>query len=573
MKIKQTFYDLACLLVIVCLSFLAILPLLHSGFFPMHDNTQVARIYEMGKALKDGMFPVRWVSDLGYGYGYPLFNFYAPLAYYMGGLLIIFGANVLLATKITMILGVLFSGISMYFLAKAFFGRIPAILSSLLYVYATYHAVDIYVRGDLAEFYAYAFIPLAFYGIWKSYETRKWSYITLGAFGFAAVILSHNLTAFMISPFLAAVAIGLSVVAYKKNRKGAFAPLTSLIFGVLLSAFYWIPVFSEMKYTNVLSQIGRGADFRDHFVCLSQFWYSPWGYGGSVPGCNDGLSFMIGKIHIFLAILGFFSGILLIKKYKKQAISLIVATLLFLCGIFFAVNWSLFLWKLIPQMAFLQYPWRFLVIISFAASFLGGGFLYTVNVLFQKKHAYVARYGQLTLATVFILLLLFFQRKFFVPQSLFQADSNSFTNTHAMWIASKISDEYMPKNFKKPSTEREYVINPLLISSYRGSATLTLNKTQMKGATIRMDRLEPFVLMQAYFPAWHVYLDHKEIPFTPVARGLLVNFPIGTMQVMLLYCQTAIEMIANWISLAGIIGLLLGIIFSERKFSHGNTNS
>ena len=79
------------LLIVLALSFWAIKPLFISGFFPMHDDTQVARVFEMGKMLKEGTFPVRWVPDLGYGYGYPLFNFYAPLAYYVGGFFMLLG--------------------------------------------------------------------------------------------------------------------------------------------------------------------------------------------------------------------------------------------------------------------------------------------------------------------------------------------------------------------------------------------------------------------------------------------------------------------------------------------------
>jgi uncharacterized membrane protein len=70
------------LIIIIVLSFFAIKPLFHPGFFPIHDDTQVARVFEMTKSLQAGMFPVRWVSDLGYGLGYPIFNFYAPLSYY-----------------------------------------------------------------------------------------------------------------------------------------------------------------------------------------------------------------------------------------------------------------------------------------------------------------------------------------------------------------------------------------------------------------------------------------------------------------------------------------------------------
>ena len=72
------------LIIVILLSYWSISHLLLPGFFPIHDNTQVQRVFEMSKSLRDGMFPVRWVSDMGYGFGYPIFNFYAPLAYYFG---------------------------------------------------------------------------------------------------------------------------------------------------------------------------------------------------------------------------------------------------------------------------------------------------------------------------------------------------------------------------------------------------------------------------------------------------------------------------------------------------------
>src|SRR3989344_5903619 len=62
---------------------LAFRPLLHNTFFPLHDYTHVARLSEMHRALVDGYLPVRWSKNLGFGYGMPLFNFYAPLFYYV----------------------------------------------------------------------------------------------------------------------------------------------------------------------------------------------------------------------------------------------------------------------------------------------------------------------------------------------------------------------------------------------------------------------------------------------------------------------------------------------------------
>src|SRR3989344_8168557 len=145
------------ILIVLILSFFSIKPLLMSGFFPIHDDTQVARVYEMGKALSDGMFPVRWVQDLGYGYGYPIFNFYAPLAYYVGGFFNVLGIDALVSTKAMMVLGIVFSGIFMYFLAREFWGEAGGVISGLFYLFSPYHAVDIYVRGDVSEFWAYTF--------------------------------------------------------------------------------------------------------------------------------------------------------------------------------------------------------------------------------------------------------------------------------------------------------------------------------------------------------------------------------------------------------------------------------
>src|SRR3989344_5461144 len=93
------------IILLIILSWWAIRPLTTSGFFPMHDDTQVGRVVAMGKALRNGQFPVRWVSDLGYGYGYPIFNFYGPLPYYIGGVLYAAGLSGLVATKIMMGLG------------------------------------------------------------------------------------------------------------------------------------------------------------------------------------------------------------------------------------------------------------------------------------------------------------------------------------------------------------------------------------------------------------------------------------------------------------------------------------
>ena len=473
------------LFIVLILSFWAIKPFFISGFFPMHDDTQVARVFEMGKMLKSGVFPVRWVPDLGYGYGYPIFNFYAPIAYYIGGIFILLGFDALLATKLMMALGVVSAGIFMYFLAREFFGELGGIVSGLFYVYAPYHAVDIYVRGDVAEFYAYAFIPLIFLGFYKVFQClRSDGYHTdnskfkvqnaklklkiqkfgiIGSLGFAGIILSHNLTALMTVPFLIAFCLAFIIFSKKETRMLNVLHLTLYIFlGLAISAFYWIPALAEMKNTNILSQIGGGADFRDHFVCIEQLWTSSWGFGGSTRGCVDGMSFAIGKLHIVfvLSTMLILIYLKLKHKYLNDIYYLSIFSITgFLISIFLMLDVSGFLWETIPAMAFFQYPWRFLLLASFFSSLLSGFVIWFL----QLEKPGLSTYFKLGLCiSVVIFLLLFLNVKLFNPQTILPKTPQNYTSERSLkWVASKISDEFLSPNFKKPKSEFEVSKKPL----------------------------------------------------------------------------------------------------------------
>ena len=457
------------IILVLLLSFWTIKPFFIPGFFPMHDDTQVARVFEMGKMLSKGVFLVRWVPDLGYGYGYPIFNFYAPLAYYFGGFINLLGFDALIATKIMIIVGILLSGVFMYLLAKEFWGKVGGVLSGLFYVYAPYHALDIYVRGDVAEFWAYAFIPLMFYGLYKVFDSPRrspsvtsevgscWKWILVGSLGYAGVILSHNLTAMMITPFLL-IAILLNCYIVPKGKKLLILYHSSLILflGLAVSAFYWIPALVEMKNTNVLSQIGGGADFRDHFVCLSQLWDSAWGFGGSTKGCIDGMSFTIGKLHVIGSLIALVLMFLMMKNksYNNYKYYILFAFAGLVISIFFTLEASKFLWQTIPQMAFFQYPWRFLILASFFSSFIAGSVAYLLTQF--KIRPYLT-------AIVLIFLLLLFNIKLFNPQTILSKTAEDYTNERALkWVASKTSDEFLPPDFNKPKSEREIAKSPAI---------------------------------------------------------------------------------------------------------------
>lgn len=541
--------------VILALAFLAFRPLLVPGFFPIHDDAQVARVHEMTKALKDGMFPVRWSQDLGYGFGYPIFNFYDPFPYYLGGIFGLLGMDALLATKMMVILAIIFSGFSMYLFAKQFWGNLGGILSSALFILAPFHAADIFVRGDFAEAWAYSFIPLIFYGLWKIYKESKWKYVILTAFSFALTILSHNLTALMVSPFILAFAIYLF-----KKRKTVFLPM-SLIIGGFVAAFYWLPAILEMNYTNVLSQIGGGADFRDHFVCLSQLWASPWGYGGSTKGCVDGISFMVGKYHIVLSGVLFIASLFLLlsKKHKEKEGFLIIVFfyIAFVVSVFLTLNISKPLWEAVGVMEFFQYPWRFLIMIVFFSSFIAGALPWFLRKFANRKWDYV-------LTVSLIIFIIFSSLKFFNPQTILNKTSDGYTNSYSLkWETSKISDEYMPKNFKKPAGYFEVASFSILNSKDLRMKNFS-QKTQELTFDLDVKKNVSQVFPLAYFPSWKGYLDGKSIDILEDKKGIRINLPKGEHNLKLIFKQTPVEVFANFVTLLAII-ILFGYNALKKK--------
>ena len=554
------------LIVYLFLSIFSIIPLLSPGFFPMHDDTQVARVFEMAKSLSHGMFPVRWVEDLGYGAGYPIFNFYSVLPYYIGGMLTLIGINALDSTKIIVMLTLIASGISMFFLVKEFFGKLAGLVSATIYLYFPYHALNIYVRGDLAEATAYVLTPLVFLGLFKIHFAKSLKIsMVLSALSIAAVIISHNLSAFMLFIFVFLFII-FSTVFGKNKVRLLMSYVLILVLAFLLSAFYSLPAILEMKYANVLSIIGGGSAYRDHFVCLEQLWDSPWGFGGSAPGCLDGMSFKLGKLNIILAFLAFMLFIANVKKIKERLFIVSFSFLSFALSIFMTLEFSLPFWSL-PFMDFLQFPWRFLNFAGLFISVISGYLIWQVKELFGNKIC-----SMLVLAVLFLTLL--FNARLFFPLTIHDRDSSFYTNSkYLKWTVSKVSDEYLPKNFTKPSQDVDLRESSFDIVHGGGEIEVLSNKTQDNRARINLLRDGTVRANIAYFPSWKIYVGEQESSYVIKGDGLYVDLPSGKHLLTAKFVQTPIEKVSNALSIIGLLGIIIVIIRKSGYLFYGKKTS
>lgn len=533
------------LIIVIVLSFWSFKSLMGRGYFPMHDDTQVARVVVMGKALSHGQFPVRWVSDLGYGYGYPLYNFYGPLPYYFGGSLYALGVNSITSTKWMFGIGIILAAITMYLFLYTTMGMVAAVTGSMIFLYAPYHAVQVYIRGSVGEYWAIACVPLILLGIYKKNPI-------IGSLGLAGTILSHTILG-----FISTVILGISTVLFSINRRN-WNILKLLLLGLGLSAFFWLPAFMEMQYTGVSAMISASAtSISDHFICVSQLWNAPWGYGGSAPGCVDGMSFKIGKFHTI--VLGLSLLLLFINRSKKRLLKMnkmmICIALCTACMIFLTLPYSSSLWKIFPMTRFIQYPWRLL---SF--TMLGIGIMSAYLVASWK--APIMRF---LFAAIIVISAIMINAKLFVPQYQYLRDSYQFeTNEELRFRVSKISDEYLPPGIIKPEA-----VTDIQTSVVYGKDGLIVKVLQERDTFLYIEfessTAQAVTIGKAWFPGWSITLNGNRV--TPhIENGFpSVNIEAGKSIIQMQFGDTPVRKIADSITLITVIIFMTFIILYGKK--------
>jgi len=407
-------YWLIILSVIIILP--SIWPLFRSDFFRMHDWTHVARLVELDLALKAGQIPPRWAPDLGWGYGMPLLHFYNPLPYYFAEALYLIKLPAVWAIKTVFALNFLFGFYFMYLWAKTFWGKYGALVAATAFTYLPYRAVDFYVRGTLSELTAMTFLPLLFYALKK----KK---LILTALAWTGIFLSHNIIA-LFSLFFIPLYFLFNLKLWKK-----FLLVSILTFG--LSAFFILPAFLEKDLT-VVSTLSEGySHYSLHFIYLRQLVSRAWGYGGSILGPWDDISFQLGWPHLILVLptLWFW------KKLKYYLLAFAVA-------IFMMTFHSQFVWDKIPLLAMAQFPWRLL---TFAATFVA---FFSGSLFYWLKNKLVA--------LVLIVLIIALNWQYFRPEKF--SPVNDYYYTDRQRIATEMSNvlpDYLPKTAVKPAQPRD----------------------------------------------------------------------------------------------------------------------
>lgn len=540
-------------------------------YFNMHDDMQMIRQLELEKCIQDGQIPCRWTPDLGYGYGYPLFNFYPPMPYIVGQIFRTFGFSFVASIKATAISQILLSSIFMYLLASSIFGPIGGFISSLFYTYAPYHALNIFVRGAMNEAWAGVFFPLLFYFSRKLVLDKKIKSLIGLSVSFTGLLLSHNPMALTFTPILFVWVLFWMFLKYKKPfwtfiKKQTEVILKLFFSGLLataLAAFYTFPVLIETKLVKINTMFEGYYHFSVHFAGLYQLFISNfWGDGASVWGPNDDMSFMVGYLHWIIPLLVLIYVLYLLFFNKKKKIShkidfrfilLGIIILLGLGTVFMTHNKSTFIWLLFPIIQKIQFPWRFLNHSVFLFSFSAGGIILILDKLLPKKKNITALFLGLS---VLLLNISYFTPITYGPIT----DAQKFSGK--AWINQVTSGiyDYLPK------TARIAALGPAkdYVDEVDPSDSFYTVSNGKKGTDwmlfdLHLSRESKVTLAQLAFPDFEVRANNNIIPvkIEPELGRLVVTLPSGDHQIMVKLRNTPVRSISNYISLVSWLILIL----------------
>lgn len=515
------------------------------GFYGASDDLHIGWLYEFHKTLLMGQIPPRFVPDLSFGFGYPLFNFVFPLPFYIAEIFHLFSFSLVDSIKIVFLLSVPLSGIFMYLLLREFTKSNLSLVGALLYIYTPYRSTDLYVRGAMGEIVSFIFLPLIVLSIIKISRSRKIAWIGVGGISLASLVLSHNITAYMFLPFVGLYC--LLKVFFLSDKKIFLGKILLMSFlGLFISIYFWLPAIADsnlMKYDTVFN-------FADHFPTLSQLIKPYWGYGASVPGPYDGMSFFLGSANIGVLVLGLILLILYRKKMvKEQKIILVWAIVSIMSAIFLMNYRSTFIWNSIPLLPYFQFPWRFLILTTFTVPIL--------IIAFEKLPVKFFPFFSI----IFILIT---ASGYFRPQDFLGRQDNYYLNRYIpVPVASSeyatLQEEYLrllkttekrpdrnfPVLFPEDGIQRIDKLNDLSISfesKFTQGHFISLNKY--------------------YFPGWQAKIDGKaaDISAGKPYGQVSIFIPVGSHKAEIYFQETNFRNLLNFASLGAFLVSLMVVL-------------
>lgn len=530
--------------------FLTAQAILKPGLMLGHDayaHATYSKLFING--LNEGQFPVRWIEHVWVGFGQPLFNYYQVGFFYFIWIVNLLPISFLWSIKIGVLVLWWIGGIFVYLLTKKW-GRLSGILATVVYIFSPYLILDIFIRNSYPEFMAVSLIPGVLWSIEKLFEKPRVLTLSILAVFLSLIIISHLPTLVIFTPILG----GFSLLKFQKSKNKIKSLGFALISGVLaigISAFYLIPAITELDSIQIQKMHSGVFSFSQNFVNPLYLPTYLWGYGGEWWGENFYRARFIGLIQWTIIFCTF--SFILIQIIKRNIRSLNIEMFFWLGAIlysfFFMQRMSDILWSNINTLAYIQFPWRFFMVIPVSTAVLSALILSNIKKLQIK---YVILMG--VFLSNFILVAPFMAPKAIIAGEYFNLSFSDWKKNEEVKKVAFSEPGYSPiasNDIQKGSVNK--IINSSRDSQINGPSI----KNHHISFGIKAQNPEQLTINTPYYPGWKAYLNDRQMGIEPNENGFIsVSIPAGNNYLEFRMLGTRIAVISNYISLFSALFLI-----------------
>ena len=526
------------LLIFAVTGFAVVAPFFFLGIPSGHDfEFHMNSWMEVHQQWQQGIVYPRWADWAHSGYGEARFIFYPPASWTLGAALgFVLPWKLVPGAYIAIVLTL--SGFSMFWLARSWLEWGDAVFAGALYAVNPYFLVIVYWRSAYAELLAGALLPLVLLWILRLEERRWRAVIPLGVV-VAAAWLTNAPSAVMVNYSLGLLVALLAV--QQKSVRPLLYGATAAAIGIALAAFYVLPAAYEEKWVSISQVLSPGVRPTDNFLftTLSDADHNRFNLLVSLVATGE---------IVWLALAIWFS-----RRHDRASV---LWTALITWGgavVLLMFSFTSLLWNHLPQLKFVQLPWRWLLCLNVALMLL-------VAMAWRQWWPRILAYAVMLLALAFV------WHRVQPPWWDHAVDVQQMQASVESGSGYEGSDEYVP-----------IAADPYEIDTNARRATLTgPGKAQIrvlewgaqeKRLTAKVSEPTKLALRLFNYPAWRVAVNgHLVSAETRDVTGqMIVPVMVGENDVRITFIRTWDRMVGGVMSGLVLVILVVAQILSKKN--------
>jgi hypothetical protein len=520
-------------------AFAVVIPFFFLGNASGHDfEFHLLSWMEVVSQWKQGIFYPRWAAFAHWTYGEARFLFYPPASWNLGAVL----GSLLpwkLASGAYIWVALTASGCSMFLLARRWLSGNDAIFAAALYAANPYYLVIAYWRSALAELLAGCLLPLLLLFTLRTGKDGQRMIVPLSLV-VAAAWLTNAPSAVMINYSLALMIV-VTALVLRKPRLLLYGGAAVLL-GAALAGFYLIPAAYEEKWVNIGEVLAPGLRPQDNFLFTA--------IKDADHNRFNLLVSLVGAAEVLL--LG--AAIYLTRKWRERTIWWPLAAWGSAAAMLM-LPVTLVFWKYLPELRFVQLPWRWLLALNVAFALL-------VTMAFRR---WLTR---LLLCAAMLGLLGIVWHRVQPPWWDTAADIQEMHDFIEDGDGYEGTDEYVPAGVDPYELNKDA---PKVATESGDSALIHIDQWSAETKVFSTEPSRPEQLRLRLFnhPAWRVEVNGRTVKTTaqPVTGEIVFPVKAGTSRVRVTFIQTRDRFVGEIISVAALFLVILWTICNRKQRS------